>query len=178
MRYTKNGVIFEVDKDRYNKLVKPMLLRFFALLYFAHPFHVSVCDAAYNEENKSIEIIYKLFYDDFGEVLKAFAGQDVDLSDQQTSTPIITRYVNKKFGIVVNGKARELNILGYELDEGSIWIYIEVPKVKKINEAVYYNTMLTEVFDDQENLLHMKVSGKTKSLKLNGLRSKGTLNWP
>ena len=114
----------------------------------------------------------------FGEALKGFTGEDVDLSDQQTSTPIITRYVNKKFGVVVNGKARELNILGYELDEGSIWIYIEVPKVKKINEAVYYNTMLTEVFDDQENLLHMKVNGKTKSLKLNGLRSKGTLSWP
>jgi len=177
LRRLKNGVIFEVDKDIHIMLVIPMLLRFFAILFAAHPFHVSVCDAYYNEENKTVEVIHKLFFDDFSQALEAFHGQAVNLNDVPTATPIVEQYLTKKFGVVINDKAKAYNIIGYEIDEGSVWVYLEIEKVKRIDEVVVYNTMLTELFDDQENLVHMKVSGKTKSLRLSALKTKGTLQW-
>lgn len=130
------------------------------LLYkilFLHPLHIAVSDLELNEESKSLEITHKIFIDDFEtSVEKEF---DVELKlDSSKEHPeaqsYIQQYIEKFFTLDLNGKETKANFVGYETDYEAIWIYQEIPKVKKVKEVTVWSRFLFNIFEDQRNIVH------------------------
>ncbi|MDX1628346.1 MAG: DUF6702 family protein, partial [Fulvivirga sp.] len=67
--------------------------------------------------------------------------------------------------------------LGHELEAGAIYVYMEVEKVRKLNSLTVRNEVLLPVFDDQVNLVHVKVDGKIRSMKLEEGDEEDQLNY-
>ena len=134
-----------------------------------HPYHVSVCDVEYNADARALQITHHIFLDDLEETLqKRYEGllDIVNPSNLMERDRLVEEYVMQHFSVSVNGKPKEGSYLGHELEQDAILCYIEIAGIKKIKKISVNNSLLTEQFEDQTNLVHIKIQGETKSLKL------------
>ena len=78
----------------------------------------------------------------------------------------------------INGEELQLNYLGKEYDADQLVLYIEVENVAAFDEIEVTNEILTDLFDDQKNVVHVKVNNKTKSLLLMRQQETEKLTFP
>ena len=145
-----------------------------------HPFHVSVCEIDYDSESKSLEITHHLFLDDLEQALRRVYDPRLDIinpSDPEKRDQYVNDYIMKHFSVEVNGKATEAKFLGFELEQDALYGYVEIDGVKKLNDITVTNDIMTELFDDQINLVHIKVDNKIRSLKLGKKEVKGQISY-
>lgn len=146
-----------------------------------HKFYVSVSDAVYNEKEESIQIITRVFIDDFEEVINLRYGTNIRL-EEGIMTPdeteaLIEKYLQQKFKFNINGEAFAITYLGKEFDVDQLKLYIEVKNIKPFTQIEVSNLVLTDLFDSQKNLFHLKVGTKTKSSLMMKEKSKALLKF-
>lgn len=136
---------------------------------FLHPFHLSVTNVYYKPNEKVVQVEQRVFLDDLEEALRDYTGNqelNVTENDDEMISEIAGKYLLEKFKITANGKSVELVYLGNELeiDANVMWCYFEAEKVKKFDSFTVTNSILTEKFDDQENIIHYEFpDGKKRS---------------
>ena len=126
-----------------------------------HPYHVSVFNVDYNSESQSLEITVKVFVDDMALALKKWSEYEVDF-DNPTSNPFFKNYFLNTTKVKVNGSRQTIEYLGKEADIESVWIYLEVPVEAKPETITFKTSLLTEVYEDQMNIVHLKLSEEEK----------------
>lgn len=135
-----------------------------------HPFHISVMDAEFNPEAKSIQISHRLFLDDLEEGLMDFYGlESVDTAEPENAAQLdslIAKYLQSKVFFTVNGEDKSFKYYGSELEGDARWCYYEIENVESLTSFELTNVALMDVFDDQQNIIHLKVNGKIQSYKL------------
>lgn len=149
---------------------------FIILTAVLHPFHVSVCSIHYAHEDESLQITMKIFADDLEEALneppyRSDGEPYLDVlnpKDPQIIDDKVEQYIRKHFELAVNSEVVEPVFLGYELEDLAMWCYLEVTKVKKVDTIKIRNSILTESFDDQVNIVHIDYHDTIKSMKLAG----------
>ena len=147
---------------------------------FIHPLYVSVSQISYNTEAKSLEIACKIFVDDLESALKGQGAGSLNLglaNEDQEADKWVDEYLSKHINIEVNGEALEGSFIGKEVQDDVIWSYIEITGVSFPNEFTIENTLLIEELEGQQNIIHVRVSGKEKSLRLFEGRTKEVLNF-
>ena len=161
-----------------------ILASFFLLSGFksgAHEFYLSVTEIEYNNEKQSLQIITRVFIDDFEDVLNERYGAELQLSEgaeEGAVTKNISKYLKQKLRLQVNGEELQLNYLGKEYDADQLVLYIEVGNLAPFNKIEVTNEILTDLFDDQKNVVHVKVNDKTKSLLLMRQQETEKLTFP
>ena len=78
---------------------------------------------------------------------------------------------------MVNGSARDYDFLGFEIEEGVVWCYMEVTKVRNLKQLDVQYSILFDTFDDQYNLLNLKKEGKIHSLRFSKSQPNGSLKF-
>jgi hypothetical protein len=161
-----------------------ILASFFLLSGFksgAHEFYLSVTEIEYNNEKQSLQIITRVFIDDFEDVLNERYGAGLQLSEEAEEGAVaenISKYLKQKLRLQVNGEELQLNYLGKEYDADQLILYIEVENVAPFKKIEVTNEILTDLFDDQKNVVHVKVNDKTKSLLLMRQQETEKLTFP
>ena len=133
-------------------------VNFLLLVSFVHPLHVSVTDVAYNADTGSLEIIHKVFIDDFQQAVEMNTGTNIRLGTEQEhaeADKFINQYMQQHFSIQLNGKAAEMEYVGREIDFEAIWIYQEIKQVADFDELTINDAVLLHLYDDQKNILHL-----------------------
>ena|SRR5215203_1116485 len=153
-------------------MVKAFAILLISLLPAAdlHPLHVTVTEINYDEKDKALEIMMRIFADDLETTLrKAQNVPDLDVTNPKPMSldEMMRSYLSTNFAISLDGKSQTVNYIGNERDGAAFIFYIEVPKVRKWSKISVTNAVLTEVFDDQSNLVHVTVGEEVKSLRLN-----------
>jgi len=134
-----------------------------------HPLHVSVTEIEFDEKDKALEIMMRVFVDDLETTMKTRLNQpELDILSPKgiTVDEIMRDYLKEHFKLSLDGKAQKTNYLGHEVDGEAFVFYVEVSNVKKWKTIQVQNDIITEIFDDQSNLVHVTVRGKVKSLRL------------
>ena len=134
-----------------------------------HPFHVTVSELIYKEEDKAVQIMHKIFVDDFEQTLNKAYQVDLDilaLKDTKSIDSLVQDYLSKHFKVSINGKEQEIVYLGSELDANVLWCYQEIYKVRRPKVFTITNRVMFEEFDDQSNLVHTTLNGELKTLRL------------
>ncbi|SNS49111.1 hypothetical protein SAMN05421640_0367 [Ekhidna lutea] len=144
-------------------------LIFFQSLF--HPFHVSVSDIKYKEDKKAIQISTRIFLDDLELALRAFSGDEkLDILAEESWDFVnenLEKYMLDRMKLWdEKGRAYELNYIGAEIEEDVMWCYIEIEKVKKLKQVKVWNSILHEVWGDQENLVHFRAFDDVQSARL------------
>lgn len=147
----------------------------------AHKFYVSVTNISYSEKDKALQITTRIFIDDFEKVLEERYGIQTHLATEQESDLAdanIEKYLNTKFVLKVNGAHTAYTFLGKKYDNDIMICYLEVPKVDISNATSIeiQNEVLTDLFDEQQNVVHFKIKGVKKSFVLIKENNKGMLN--
>ncbi|MEB8330586.1 hypothetical protein OO009_14590 [Flavobacteriaceae bacterium KMM 6897] len=163
-------------------LKKGLVLLLLPLFAFttAHKFYLSVTNVHYSEKDEALQITSRIFIDDFQEVLEERYGVHPNLStplESEMADSYIEKYLRSKLLIRVDGKLVTYKFLGKKYDNDIMVCYLEVPKVKlsKIKTIEIQNEVLTDLYEEQQNVLHYKIEGKKKSFVLMKDNNKGML---
>lgn len=147
-----------------------------ALLAFStitHPIHLAVTEIAYSEKEKSLQVIHKIFVDDLElhiEQKAKSAGKEIRLhlntpKEHPMTDALLQDYLSEHFQVKVNGKNGSSVFVGKEYENGAVWIYSEFPNLPRPKQLDIQDNLLIDLYDDQNNLVNMDISGKTGSLR-------------
>lgn len=166
-----------------NRFKKSFLILLLPILAFtvAHKFYLSVTNIVYSEKDDALQITTRIFIEDLERVLeerydiKTYLDSD---KESKLANEYIEKYLRTKFVIQIDGENRSYNFLGKKYDTDIVLCFMEVPKVDlpKIKVIQVQNEVLTDIFDEQQNVVHFKINGKKKSFVLTKSDTKGMLN--
>ena len=146
-----------------------------------HKYYVSVTDITYSEEARSVQIISRYFTDDLDNLLKERFGIEARLmSDEELKDAnfYIEKYLKDKFRIYINGELKSFKFLGKEYDTDLTKCYLEIENIDpgNLRSVRVENEVLFELFEEQQNIIHLKFPGKKKSFLLHRGNYKALLN--
>jgi len=152
-----------------------IILTFLFTALAAHPIHVSVTEIMFDEKERELEIITRIFTDDLEiSIRKASEQPEVKLTEASTDQ-LVWKYLEPRFKITLDGRAQKVKYLGHEVEGDALVCYIQVSNVKKWKSIEVFNSVITELYDDQSNLVHVTVKENVKSLRLMGDNPNGKL---
>ncbi|MFD2513763.1 DUF6702 family protein [Pontibacter locisalis] len=149
-----------------------LLLVFFAVVSqpaIAHEFHTSITDVNYNPRTKSLEVALKVFTDDLESALTKFTKSKVVYdSRSEKQRQQLSDYVKQHLAFEASkGKPLSYKVLGSEAETDAVWIYIEVPvQMASMKQLYIKNSVLTDMFSDQMNIVNFNYKGSTESILL------------
>ena len=135
-----------------------------------HPFHVSVTQIDHNAAEQRLEISCKMFTDDFEAVLSRNYQTKADLAaaDKHAEMDkLVSDYLQKNLALVVDAKKVSFNYVGFERENESAFVYIEVDHIPAFKKVDITNKIMYDFYDDQINIMHVTNGGKRKSVRLN-----------
>jgi len=141
-----------------------------------HPFHVSVCEVEYKPQLQVLQVAQRMFADDLENALNKTFATGLMLDEEATATlrdSLIREYVLARLLIRVDGHPLTGRFLGYEFEEDGVWCYIEYADVPPFGKLEIKSTILLEMFDDQDNIIHFKWGEYEKSIKLDHNKNRG-----
>lgn len=146
----------------------------------AHPFYVSICQIDYNNENHALEISVKIFADDLLVALDKRKHSDIHLGEEKENPETdsyIFEYLRNKLKIKVDNTPLDYYFLGKEMEDDAVWCYLEIEDVNEFSEIYVSNSILTEIFETQNNIVQVSKEGKTKNLLLKKENITGILSF-
>lgn len=135
-----------------------------------HPLHVSTTEVDFNAKEKTLEVSCRIYTDDFENILAKQSKTKIDLSNPAVHKSMdehVKKYIQSHLRFVVNGKATNINYIGFEKDDEATNVYVEIENVTNIQQLESRNSVLYDLFDDQMNILHVTRNGNRKSARAN-----------
>lgn len=153
--------------------MKKTILFLFALFFLCsfsiHKFYVSVTQVDYVPSKKRVEITSRIFIDDLEKALTKKYNKKVNLTSTRElpeADELIKGYLKEKIKISINKKPQNIEFLARELEGDVLILYTKIAFSKKINTFEIYNSLLIEVYRDQQNIVHTNINSNKKSILL------------
>ena len=153
-----------------------IMLSSFAL----HKFYVGVYQVNYVAKKKEVQVTARIFIDDFEKALerkykkKMYLATPKEISE---ANEFIKSYLEEKLQIKVNKSTKSLKFLGKETEDNVFIFYLKASVPEKISSVEIYNTILTELYPDQQNIVHTNINGTKKSLLLTDSEPEGEVEY-
>lgn len=146
----------------------------------AHKYYVSVTDVEFVKEQESVQIVTRIFIDDFEKMLRERYDENITLDIGKDETQIdvyIQKYLSSKLQITIDDTLQQFEFLGKEYEDDILFCYLEITDITEVNTFEIVNQVLFDVFDEQQNLVKTKINSKKKSFMLIPQNDKGVLNF-
>jgi hypothetical protein len=145
-----------------------------------HKYYVAVFQVEAAPAKKQLQITGRIFIDDLEKALSTKYGKKFGLASGKElpeSTETIKKYIADKMSVKVNGKPAALTYFDREYEDDMLVVYYTVPAPKKITSVDVRNTVLFEMFREQQNMINANINNQRKSLLLNYDTPQGILNY-
>ena len=127
-----------------------------------HKFYLSNTSIEFNAQSRAIEITSKIFTDDLEHAIEAQCYRYNSLYPQTPEVfELVKKYIGDKLSLQVGGRNVVLNFLGYSVDNDMTTLFIEGSYFEP-NQVVVGNTILLELFSDQQNIVEVRWNGQSK----------------
>ena len=146
----------------------------------AHKFYVSVTQVEYIKEKQTVQIISRIFIDDFEELIRQRYDEGITLDTSKEEIQIdfyIERYLQEKIKIKINDSIQTLVFIGKEYEDDIIYCYLEIKNISVIKSFEITNQILFDLYDEQQNIVTTNINSKNKSFILISQNDKGVLNF-
>lgn len=144
-------------------------IQFFLLLLllgFQHPLHISVTNIEYKTNDENFTVSFKIFSDDFENILESKFGQSIDYSNVEKSKALYKKYIDEHFSLECNGKKLTLLFDKQEMNHEAIWLYFKSSAVKDPEKVRIKHTLMYDKFKDQKNLIIFTYNDLQKGYQL------------
>ena len=141
--------------------------------YSLHEFHMSKCLIEYAEDEAALQVTLHLFIDDLEETLRLNGIDNLFICTEKEAPDAesyMEQYFQQTFKIDVNGQQIPFEFLGKEISEDLMgaWCYLEFKGIHSIETLTITNSILTETFDDQKNIVSIVGPNKQKEYLMLG----------
>jgi hypothetical protein len=137
--------------------------------FAVHKFYMGIYQVEYAPAKKRLQIAMRLFVDDCNTALYQNYQQKTKLGDKQETAAevnLLTTYIQSHFKVSINGKSFPLQFKRKELDNNVLVCYYTCEEVPKLSRVVIENTVFTDVFSEQQNMIQAQLFGKKQSALL------------
>lgn len=145
-------------------MIKKVLFSVVAVLLFsfsAHKYYVSITEVELNPESNTLEISIKFIGHDLEAALESAGVPNLNLGiekEHKKADDFLLKYIQKHFEIRINEKLISYHFVGKEINNKDfIYCYLESEELHSPNKIEFTNTLLTEKYKDQSNILYLKV---------------------
>lgn len=147
-------------------MIKAILL--YSWLIF-HPVHISLSSIDYSKGSDSFKVFLKMFYDDFlldsgrtSEAANAQGSVNYDSLREQ-----VAEYLENKFMIYADQKKLDGRIEDLKLINGEVVINMKFDVLNSARGSITVkNLIMTSLYDDQANMMIVKVNDIEEGLRL------------
>jgi len=142
---------------------------FFSLWFLFHPVHVSITSIDFIPEMNSLKVFVRMPFDDFLLDFKS-GGNDLLLTGfnekNSSAEEALENYLNEKIIIIANkkklaGKFQEMKLSDNELSVNLEYFNVSKPKILTVK-----NNIMTSLYNDQSNMIIVKVNEFEEGAKL------------
>lgn len=144
---------------RWRHTVSALLAMAFALqpsgVADAHDLHTTFTEITVDSSRASLRVMVRAFEDDYAKARAQSGG--VGSADSLA-------YISRSLVITQAGRTLAYRSCGTKRSGDLLWICLESPLPKSLTGLMVRNTMLCELFDDQVNIVRVKVGRVVKSL--------------
>lgn len=150
------------------------------LAFTSHKYYISLTQIDYRAQNQTLQITMRLFIDDFEKSLVTNYKKDFNLDTPQEfdkTDDFVAYYLINHFKVVVNGKLLYFKYLGKEYEQDMMYLYLEIDSVSTIKSIGIENTILLNEFEDQQNIIKLKIKDGIKTMLLSRSNDKDLLNF-
>ncbi len=143
------------------------------ILSLSHPIHISVTNIDYSLDKKKINISFRLFLDDFDKIVSEKYGIELNIgkkNEHKNSNKYINKYIYENFLIKLNEKdvnSKKIVFNKRKIEDITIWLYYEIDYKTKLKNIEITNTLMTDLYKDQKNLLIFTYKNIQKALTFN-----------
>ena len=136
-----------------------------------HAFHISRWEVNYETASGDIQISGHLFIDDLEAAIARTGKTGLRIGTQDedaTADSQIEKYLLSKVIFTAGLSSVTPVMLGKELsrDKLAVWCYLEVQGAKNVGNISISNTILTDVYNDQKNIVDFTVDKRKKQFKV------------
>jgi len=161
-------------------LLLTLFISFSSFTTGAHKYYMSVTDIEYVPQKKSLQIISRVFIDDLEKLLQTRYDDSIELlteGNAAANNKYIEKYFQDKFQIIIKNKSLPLKFIGKRYEDDMIICYFEAVNVENFKNVTISNLVLTDLFEDQKNLVHFKKEDRTESIMLIKDKPKDTIEF-
>ncbi|MGI9525561.1 MAG: DUF6702 family protein [Weeksellaceae bacterium] len=136
----------------------------------AHPYHVGTVEINYDKATKTYQVTARFFLDDLEDAINLKRKSPLYFykpNQKALMQNALQQYMKAHLVIKGDDKNVPLRFLGYEENQESVYIYLESSEMPTPSTVTVGANALYDLFDDQINIIHIKINGHRKSHKLN-----------
>lgn len=162
------------------KAISLLFVMLFLCSFSVHKFYVSVMQIDHVPSKKRVEITSRIFIDDLEKALTKKYNKNINLTSSRElpdADVLIEGYLKEKVKIFINNKPQNITFLARELEGDVLILYTKIAISKKINTFEIYNSLLTEVYQDQQNIVHTNINSNKKSILLTNTELKEKIDY-
>lgn len=145
-----------------------------------HKYYVSLCEIEYLKEKQSVQITLGVFIEDLEFILNKNSGKQLNLGSKTEAGNIddyYKKYLNEHLLFTINGKNLPYKFIGKEYDGDIVRFYLEINNIKELKSIAVTNNILIQEFDNQKNIVKIKVKDFNKTFYLNKSNDKSLLKF-
>jgi len=146
-----------------------LIITLFVIYGFSHKYYVSTSLYDFKENLGSLQITIRVFQDDFTEIIKKKYQVDISMNNDINSNEIkskIRDYLLSNLSIYLDKNKYDLFYLGSEEKNEMIVAYLELEDIPTFKSIELKNTILFDLFEKQQNIIHLKKGPNRKSFIL------------
>lgn len=152
-----------------NKIKLSLLVILFSFLsaFTLHKFYVGVFQIDYFKEKKAVQITARLFIDDLEKALYKKHNKHIYITTKDEiaeANTLIANYLSEKLKIKINNKSQTIQFLTKEQEDNIVICYLKIPFKDNIKDFEITNTVLSDIFKEQQNLVHLNLNSNKKTL--------------
>jgi hypothetical protein len=151
------------------KLYFMLKIVLFSLWSMFHPVHVTMTSIEYAPESGLYKVFVRMSFNDFLKDCKLSPdeSQNKKFSENNTSAiDVMNKYLNEKLVIKINAKQLSGKLNNMTLVDNDINVNLEYKSGSKPENIMVKNSILTDLFSDQTNMIIVKINDFEKGLKL------------
>ena len=140
-------------------IIRVFMMLFMIMSFTVHQFQSSLTKVDYIEGSKTLKFTTKVSTEQMANVLKINSGAANFKGE-------VEKYISRNFSVSVNGEHKSLNINNSQVNGETVFIYFEVSNVQNISTLSIRNSILTEAYPKQMNLVNIAYKGTQKNMVL------------
>ncbi len=132
-----------------------------------HDYYVSICTIRHDTGTATLDITWRMTTHDVEHALLPESGDrnlklgtDKELPEADS---LLAAYLLHHLKLNMDGHKLQAKYLGKEVEQDDLYCYLEVQGIPKLGALAVHATLLQDLFDEQENVVHLEVGGRTRS---------------
>jgi hypothetical protein len=143
-----------------------------------HNFFVSILTIRHNEKDHSLDLTWQMTAHDVEHALSSIA--ELKLGSEQEhpkADSLLNAYYTERLHLFQEDKELRWKWIGKELEGENLFCYLQVEGVFTANDLSVSNSLLQDVFAEQDNLVHVEAEGRTLTEHCVRGSSSHTFSW-